>query len=57
MSNTRPAYSQAELQRALRAAKKEGFSVVELTPTPDGLKIVARLVGEELPEGDTGKLD
>jgi len=51
-----PAYSQAELQRAMRAAKKEGFQVVELTPTPDGLKIVAKVAREDERE-DTGKLD
>lgn len=39
----RAAYSEADLRRAMRAAKKEGFRVVELTPTPDGLKVLARL--------------
>lgn len=38
----------------MRAAKKEGFRVVELTPTPDGLKVLARL--EEAPE-PSEKLD
>ena len=53
----RPSYSQAELQRAMRAARKEGFQVVELTPTPDGLKIVARVAANDADEKeDTGKL-
>lgn len=50
-------YSQAEVQRAMRAAKKEGFRVVELTPTPHGLKIVARLSDTEASAEDNGKLD
>jgi hypothetical protein len=52
-----PSYSQAEVQRAMRAAKKEGFQVVELTPTPHGLKIVARVTDNEGPEEANGKLD
>lgn len=52
-----PSYSQAEVQRAMRAAKKEGFQVVELTPTPHGLKIVARVTDNESPEEANGKLD
>ena len=52
----RPSYSQAELQRAMRAAKKEGFQVVELTPTPNGLKIVARVADTDPEKEDTGKL-
>lgn len=52
----RPSYSEADLRRAMRAARKEGFQVVELTPTPDGLKIVARVQdGDERDE--VGKLD
>jgi len=52
----RPSYSEADLRRAMRAARKEGFQVVELTPTPDGLKIVARVQdGDEREE--VGKLD
>lgn len=39
----RPSYSEADLRRAMRAARKEGFQVVELTPTPEGLNIVARV--------------
>lgn len=53
----RSAYSQAELQRAMRAAKKEGFQVVELTPTPNGLKIVARVADTTESTEDNGKLD
>lgn len=49
MSGRRPAYSEADLRRALKAAKKEGFRVVELTPTPNGLKVVARLDEEPAP--------
>lgn len=52
-----PAYSQAELQRAMRAARKEGFQVVELTPTPDGLKIVARVVPDDEELKPTGGLE
>ena len=52
-----PSYSQAEVQRAMRAAKKEGFQVVELTPTPHGLKIVARVTDNETHDEDNGKLD
>jgi len=52
-----PSYSQAEVQRAMRAAKKEGFQVVELTPTPHGLKIVARVTDNESHEEANGKLD
>lgn len=48
MTGRRVSYSEADLRRAMRAAKKEGFRVVELTPTPDGLKVLARL--EEAPE-------
>lgn len=52
----RPSYSEADLRRAMRAARKEGFQVVELTPTPEGLKIVARVQdGGEREE--VGKLD
>jgi hypothetical protein len=41
----------------MRAARKEGFQVVELTPTPDGLKIVARVAANDADEKeDTGKL-
>lgn len=36
-------YTEADLRRAMRAAKKEGFRRVELTATPEGLKIVAAL--------------
>lgn len=43
----RPSYSEADLRRAMRAARKEGFQVVELTPTPEGLKVVVRLVQNE----------
>ncbi len=49
MSGRRPAYSEADLRRALKAAKKEGFRVVELTPTPNGLKVVARLEDDQPP--------
>lgn len=57
MTDRRPSYSQAEVQRAMRAAKKEGFQVVEITPTPHGLKIVARVADNEGLEEDNGKLD
>ena len=40
----RPSYTEADLRRAMRAARKEGFQVVELTPTAEGLKVVVRLV-------------
>lgn len=52
----RPSYSEADLRRAMRAARKEGFQVVELTPTPEGLKIVAR-VQEGGEREERGKLD
>lgn len=52
----RPSYSESDLRRALRAAKKEGFQVVELTPTPEGLRIVARVQDGEEREV-VGKLD
>lgn len=52
----RTPYTEADLRRAMRAARKEGFQVVELTPTPEGLKIVARVLdGDEREE--VGKLD
>jgi len=54
----RPSYSEADLRRAMRAARKEGFQVVELTPTPEGLRIVARIADTETFEKeDTGRLD
>ena len=53
----RRSYSEADLRRAMRAARKEGFQVVELTPTPHGLKIVARVAGNEIHDEDNGKLD
>lgn len=52
----RPSYTEADLRRAMRAARKEGFQVVELTPTAEGLKIVARVQDGDERE-DQGKLD
>jgi hypothetical protein len=57
MTARRPSYSEADLRRAMRAARKEGFQVVELTPTPDGLKVVARIVPEEEELKPTGVLE
>lgn len=52
-------YSEADLRRAMRAAKKEGFQRVELTATPEGIKIVAVLGLDpaEPPEGHVSHLD
>lgn len=41
MTDRRPMPKAAEIKRALRAAKAEGFDHVELVNTPEGLKIVA----------------
>lgn len=53
----RPSYSEADLRRAMRAARKEGFQVVELTPTPEGLKVVVRLVQDDEELKPTGELE
>lgn len=41
MTDRRAMPKAAEIKRALRAAKAEGFDHVELIHTPEGLKIVA----------------
>lgn len=41
MAQKRAAFTEAEVRRALKAARREGFRRVELTATPEGLKIVA----------------
>lgn len=56
MTQRRASFSEAEVRRAMKAAKKEGFKVIELTPTAHGLKIVARIESEPDPE-ELGKLD
>lgn len=41
MAQKRAAFTEAEVRRALKAARREGFRRVELTATLEGLKIVA----------------
>jgi hypothetical protein len=57
MSPRRAKFTEVEVRRALKAAKAEGFDRVELTPTPDGLKIVATRLKEEDEPVVTGRLD
>ena len=40
MSQRRAQFTEVEVRRALKAAKAEGFDRVELTQTPDGVKVV-----------------
>lgn len=57
MSPRRAAFTETEVRRALKAAKAEGFDRVELTPTPDGLKIVATRLKDGEEPATTGRLD
>lgn len=46
MSPRRASFTETEVRRALKAAKAEGFDRVELTPTPDGVKVVIERTGK-----------
>jgi hypothetical protein len=50
MTDRRSMPKAAEIKRALRAAKAEGFDHVELIHTPEGLKIVAERRATKAPE-------
>lgn len=47
MSKRRATFTEADLRRAMKAAKAEGFDRVELVDSPEGLKIVCERRGRD----------
>lgn len=57
MSNRRATFTAADIRRAMRAAKAEGFDRVELVDSADGLKIVCERTARARPPADEEHLD
>lgn len=54
----RPArFTQAEIRRAMKAAKAEGFDRVELVDSAEGLKIVCERLARSQPAANEEHLD
>lgn len=57
MSKRPATFTEAEIRRAIRAAKAEGFDHVELVPSTEGLKIVCERMARAKPLEPVEELD